>query len=99
MLRPYADAGMRVGDEIPPRLPAPGEADDFLDELVVAEAGRAGGLGKAGVHRRIGDDPRQRVELEDVGHAEPVHADVDATPVAAAQRVVGVEGGALDLAV
>src|SRR5437899_5552101 len=81
------------------RQPPPGDANDLLDQLVVAEAGRPRGLGKARVHRGIGDDSGQGVELENVRHAEAIDADVDATPVAATECLVGVEGGALDLGV
>src|SRR5437867_12616759 len=98
MLRPYADAGMPVGRDLSPRLAPPGEPRHLLDQLVVAEAGGARRLGEAGVHRRVGDDARQRVELQDVGDAEPIDADVHAAPVAAAEGLVRLERGALDLA-
>src|SRR4029077_20706284 len=99
MLRPYYWAPPSVGEHILPRQPAPGDADHFLDELVVAEPGGARRLGGAGVHGRIGKDARQGVQLEDVRHAESVHPKVDAAPVSASERVVRVERGALDLAV
>src|SRR5437764_2123212 len=94
MPRPYGR-----GRDVSSREPPPGDAHDLLDQFVVAEAGGPRGLGKARVHRGIRDDPGQRVELENVRHAEAIDADVDATPVAAAERVVGIEGGALDLGV
>src|SRR5213082_391391 len=87
MLRPDHGAHRHV----PPREPPPGDPYHFLDQLVVAEPRGAGRLGKAGIHGRVGDDARQRVELEDVGDAEPVDPDVDPTPVAAAERVIGIE--------
>src|SRR3989454_12326543 len=83
--------------QVPPREPPPGDPYHFLDQLVVAEPRGAGRLGEAGIHRRVGDDARKRVELEDVGDAEPVDPDVDPAPVAAAEGVVGVERRALDL--
>src|SRR5207248_11339023 len=95
MLRPDHGAHRHV----PPREPPPGDPYHFLDQLVVAEPRGAGRLGKAGIHGRVGDDARQRVELEDVGDAEPVDPDVDPTPVAAAERVIGTERRALDLTI
>src|SRR5207249_9656273 len=97
MLRPYYCTPSYL--DIPPREPPPGDPYQFLDQLVVAEPRGAGRLGKAGIHGRVGDDARQRVELEDVGDAEPVDPDVDPTPVAAAERVVGIERRALDLTI
>src|SRR5881398_2270419 len=85
--------------DVAPREPPPGDAYDFLDQLVVAEARGAGRLGEAGIHRRVGDDAREGVELEDGGNAEPVDPDVDAAPVAAAEGVVGFERRALDLTI
>src|SRR4029077_5595562 len=99
MLRPYYWGPPSVGEHILPRQPAPGDADHFLDELVVAEPGGARRLGETRVHGRIRKDARQRVQLEDVPHAESVNPKVDAAPVAASERVVGVERGALDLAI
>src|SRR5688572_32151885 len=65
-----------------------------LDELVVADAGRARGLGQTGILLGVGQNPRERIDLDDVGHARRVDADVDAGPVAAAGHVVRVEGDA-----
>src|SRR5438132_12994905 len=95
MLRPYYCTPSYL--DIPPRQPPPGDPYHFLDQLVVAEPRGARRLGEAGIHRRVGDDARKRVELEDVGDAEPVDPDVDPAPVAAAEGVVGVERRALDL--
>src|SRR2546425_5561895 len=75
MLRPYPRTCPRLANRLSGEAP-PGDADHFLDELVVAEPCGARRLGEAGVHGRIGDDARQGVELEDVRHAEPVHAEV-----------------------
>src|SRR5437763_13596505 len=94
MPRPYGR-----GRDVSSREPPPGDAHHLLDQFVVAEAGSPRGLGKARVHRGIGDDPGQGVELENVRHAKAIDADVDATPVAAAERVVGVEVGELALGV
>src|SRR2546423_15525817 len=80
-----------------PREPPPGDAYDFLDQLVVGEPRGAGRLRETGIHRRVGDDARERVELEDIGDAEPVDPDVDPAPVAAAEGMVGLERRALDL--
>src|SRR5439155_2810216 len=95
MLRPYYCTPSYL--DIPPREPPPGDPYHFLDQLVVAEPRGARRFGEAGIHRRVGDDARERVELEDVGDAEPVDPDVDPAPVAAAERVVGVERRALAL--
>src|SRR2546423_15389427 len=85
--------------EISSRKPPPRDANDLLDQFAVAEAGGPCRFREARVHRRIGDDPGKGVELENVRHAEASGADVDAAPVAAAERMVGVQGGALDLGV
>src|SRR5437879_4937811 len=97
MLRPYH--GPPSSLDVPPRESPPGDAHHLLDQLVVAEPRGAGRFGEAGIHRRIGDDARQRVELEDVGDAEPVDPDVDPAPVAAAEGVIGLERRALDLTI
>src|SRR5947209_101033 len=89
MLRPYYCTPSYL--DIPPRQPPPGDPYHFLDQLVVAEPRGARRLGEAGIHGRVGDDDRERVEHEDVWYAEPVDQDVDPAPVAAAERVVGVE--------
>src|SRR2546429_4111136 len=94
MLRPYH--GPPSSLDVPPRESPPGDAHHLLDQLVVAEPRGAGRFGEAGIHRRVGDDARQRVELQGVGDAEPVYADVDPAPVAAAEGVVGGERPALD---
>src|SRR5207237_3090868 len=99
MLRPSHRARAPCGEHGAPREPLPGDAYHFLDQLVVAEARGASRLGEAGIHRRIGDDARERVELEDVGDAETVDPDVDPAPVAAAEGVIGVERGTLDLTI
>src|SRR5438270_12397486 len=82
--------------EISSRQPPPRDANNLLDQFVVAEAGGPCGLREARVHRGIGDDPGQGGELENVRHAEAIDADVDAAPVAAAERLVGVQRGALE---
>src|SRR5438876_10561528 len=87
MLRPYIGTG----------YPSPGDPHDLLDQLVVPGAGDARRFGKARVHRRVGNDPGERIQLDDVGYAEPVHADIDAAPITAAVGAIGVEGDALGL--
>src|SRR5712664_4962924 len=87
MLRPYFAAGD----------PFPGDPDDLLDELVVAVTRDARGLGEARIHRWIGENPGQRVQLDDVGNSEAIHAHVDAAPIPAPQGTVGVQGDALRL--
>src|SRR2546422_5321630 len=69
MLRPYPRTCPRLANRLSGEAP-PGDADHFLDELVVAEPCGARRLGEAGVHGRIGDDARQGVELEDVRRSE-----------------------------
>src|SRR5436309_9744468 len=73
------------------RNPSPRNPHDFLDQLVVSVTRDARGLGEARIHRRIGDNPGQRVQLDDVGNSEAIHAHVDAAPIPAAQGAVGVE--------
>src|SRR5438552_16441025 len=87
MLRPYIGTG----------YPSPGDPHDLLDQLVVPVAGDARRFGEARVHRRVGNDPGERIQLDDVGYAEPVHADIDAAPITAAEGAIGVEGDALGL--
>src|SRR6266851_9711411 len=78
--------------------PLPGYAQDLLDQLVVPVAGDPCRLRKTGVHRRIGNDAGERIQLDDVRYAEPVDAHVDATPVAAPERAIRIECDALGLA-
>src|SRR5712691_10740035 len=87
MLRPYIGTG----------YPPPGDPDDLLNQLVVAVPRDPRGLGEARVHGRVGDDAGERIQLDDVGHAEAVHAHVDAAPVAAAEGAIGVECDPLSL--
>src|SRR5687768_18035525 len=77
------------------RNASPRDPHDFLNQLVVGEAGDARRLREAGVHERVGDDPGERIQLDDVRDAEPVDADIDPAPVAAAERAIGVERDAL----
>src|SRR2546425_9043589 len=49
---------------------SPRNPHDFLDQLVVSVTRDARGLGEARIHRRIGDNPGQRVQLDDVGRSE-----------------------------
>src|SRR6267378_2900594 len=77
--------------------PFPGDPEDLLDELVVAVTRDARGLGEARIHRWIGENPGQRVQLDDVGNSEAIHTHVDAAPIPAPQGTVGVQGDALRL--
>src|SRR6185312_4365409 len=88
MLRPY------FGTSDPP----PRDPKDVLNQLVVGVAGDPRGLREAGVHRRIGDDARQGIELDDVRDAEAVDTHVDAAPVAAPERAIRIERDTLGLA-
>src|SRR6266478_4850230 len=87
MLRPY------IGTRYPP----PGDPDDLLDKLVVRVSSDPRCLGQTGVHRRIGNDAWERIQLDDVGDPEAVDAHVDAAPVAAAEGAIGVQRDALGL--
>src|SRR2546422_5437847 len=78
--------------------PFPGYAQDLLDQLIVAVARDPCRLRKARVHRWIGNDAGERIQLDDVWYAEPVDAHIDATPVAAPERAIRVECDALGLA-
>src|SRR2546422_168696 len=69
------------------------------NQLVVGQACGSGSLGEAGVHRRVGEDARQRVQLEDVRDAEPVHTHVHPAPVATPHGVEGIQGRPLHLPV
>src|SRR6185503_5836972 len=80
------------------RNATPRDAHDFLDQLVVREAGDARRLREARVHERIRNDSGQWIELHHVGYTEAVHPDVDPAPVTAAERAVGVERDALRFA-
>src|SRR5437763_16101295 len=93
MLRPDHGAHRHV----PPCEPPPGDPYHFLDQLVVAEPRGAGRLGKAGIHGRVGDDARERVELVDVRGAEPDDQVVDPTSVADDERVKGAVRSELDI--
>src|SRR6266568_728044 len=75
----------------------PGDPQDLLDELVVVVASNPRGFGEARIHRGIGDDAGQWVELDDIGHAEAIHANVDAAPVAAPEGAIRIERDALRL--
>src|SRR6266550_457641 len=79
------------------RYPPPGDPDDLLDELVVRISSDPRCLGKTGVHRGIGNDAGERIQLDDVGDPEAVDAHVDAAPVAAAEGAIGVKRDALGL--
>src|SRR5216117_3555728 len=68
MLRPYQRLCLAAC------YPPPRDPNDVLNELVVGVAGDPSRLREAGVHRRIGDDARQGVELDDVRDAEALHA-------------------------
>src|SRR6266566_1089015 len=92
MLRPYQRLCLAAC------YPPPRDPNDVLNELVVGVAGDPSGLREAGVHRRIGDDARQGIELDDVRDAEAVNPHVDAAPVAAPQRAIRIERHALRLA-
>src|SRR6267143_6588914 len=92
MLRPYQRLNLATC------YPPPGDADDLLDELIVGKPRDPRGLRKTGVHRRIGNDAGQGIQLDDVGHAEAVEAHVDAAPVPAAQGAIRVERDTLGLA-
>src|SRR6266550_8627983 len=91
MLRPYR--------YVTPRDATPCNPDDFMDQLVVAEARDARRLGEAGVHRGIGDDAGERIQLDDVGDAKAIDPHVHAAPVAATDGVVGIERDLLDLSI
>src|SRR6266480_135652 len=88
MLRPY----------VTPGNPSPGDSDDFLNEAIVRVSRDPRCLREAGVHRGIGNDAGQWVELDDIGHAEAIHPHVDAAPVATAECAIRVERDALRLA-
>src|SRR5881396_4361327 len=75
----------------------PGDPQDLLDELVVVVASNPRGFGEARIHRGIGDDAGQWVELDDIGHAEAIHPNVDAAPVAAPEGAIRIERDALRL--
>src|SRR2546426_4393108 len=76
----------------------PGDPDDLLDELVVGKPRDPRRLRETGVHRRVGNDAGERIQLDDVGDTEPIHANVDAAPVATAEGAIRVERDALRLA-
>src|SRR2546430_10024903 len=88
MRRPY----------VTPGNPSPGDSDDFLNEAIVRVSRDPRCLREAGVHRGIGNDAGQWVELDDIGHAEAIHPHVDAAPVATAECAIRVERDALRLA-
>src|SRR5213596_2002036 len=87
MLRPY----------VTPGNPSPGDSDDFLNEAIVRVSRDPRCLREARIHRGIGDDAGQWVELDDIGHAEAIHANVDAAPVAAPESAIRIERDALRL--
>src|SRR6266550_1183814 len=91
MLRPYQRPCLATGN------PLPGDPHDFLNQLVVPVSRGPRGLGKARVHGGVGDDAGERIQLDDVGHTEPVHAHVDPAPVAATECAIGVECHAFGL--
>src|SRR5712664_4275352 len=78
--------------------PSPGDPHDLLDQLIVGVSGDPCRFRKAGVHRWIGNDAGEWIQLDDVRYAEPVDAHVDATPVAAPERAIRIECDALGLA-
>src|SRR6266542_660373 len=80
------------------RYPPPGDPDDLLDELIVGVSGDPCRLRETGIHRRIGNDTGERIQLDDVGYAEPIGAHVDAAPVAAPEGAIRIERNALGLA-
>src|SRR5260370_19767019 len=71
--------------------PLPSDPDDLVDKLVVPEASDARGLREAGVHRRIGNDAGEGVQLDDIRDAEAIDAHVHAAPVTAADGAISVE--------
>src|SRR5689334_6597891 len=83
-LAPRVRAGEAAGQGDP--LPLGGVTQTGLNELVVAQPRRARGLRETRIVRRVGKNPRERIHLDDVGHASPVEAHVDARPVAAAEH-------------
>src|SRR4030043_1365658 len=72
----------------------------FLDHAMyqcrIRIAGRTGGFGKAGVFFRIGQDPGQRIDLQDVRLAPFVQPDVDPAPVPDAEDLDGLLDDVLD---
>src|SRR2546425_11182807 len=76
----------------------PGDPDDLLDELVVGKPRDPRRLRETGVHRRAGNDAGERIQLDDAGDTAPIHANVDAAPLATAEGAIRAERGALRLA-
>src|SRR5690606_5157998 len=79
-------------------LPLGGVPRARLDQLLVAHPGGASGLGEARVVSGIRKDPGKRIDLDDVRDAGRVDANVDARPVATAERAIGGEYSGFDRA-
>jgi len=88
---------LRLYQQVTPRDATPCDADDLVNQFVVPEARGPRRLGEAGVHRRVGDDAGERVQLDDVGDAEAIDPHIHAAPVTAADGAIGVERDLLDL--
>src|ERR1700681_3173461 len=67
-----------------------------LNQLIVADAGGAGGFGKAGMVIGIRQDSRQGIYLDDVGGSCSVEPNVDSRPVAATHNLVRRERDTFD---
>ena len=89
MLRPYIGTGYSP----------PGDPQDLLDQLVVPVIPRrARPWGSRSSSRGSGMMPGSGFNSTDVRDAEAIDANVDAAPIAAAERLVGIERDALGLA-
>src|SRR4030043_1182667 len=70
--------------------------DHTMYQYRIRIAGRTGGFGKAGVFFRVGQDPGQRIDLQDVWLAPFVQPDVDPAPVPDAGDLDGLLDDVLD---
>src|SRR5688572_11148195 len=88
-----ASDGLVQGDALPLRR----QQRTTLNQFVVADPGRACGLGEAGVVLRVWKYPGQRIHLDHVRLARRIETHIDARPVAAAEDAIRREDDLLDL--
>ena len=62
---------------------------DAADQGCIGDMRGGGGFGKARVALRIGQNPWQRIQLQDLWLPMSVKTDVDATPITTFQRQEG----------